>query len=327
MKRLSPLPGEFEIIRRYFAPLANHPGALGLRDDAAVLASRPGFDQVLTVDALIADVHFIADDPADLVARKALRVNLSDLAAMGAAPVGYLLVFAINDAVSEDWIDGFARGLAHDQAAFGVSLLGGDTVRMPGPVTISITAIGEVEADPADAMKRSGARPGDTIFVSGTIGDAALGLGVIRGAIAASPADGAYLAGRYRLPEPRLALGRRLRGIASAAMDVSDGLIADLAHLASASNCGATIELARVPLSLAARGLGDRYLSACVTGGDDYELLFTASPERAGAIADIARDMDLPLTAIGDTTSGTGVSVLDSDGNTVSFDRGGYRHF
>ncbi len=323
-----PLPGEFEIIRRYFAPLAVHPGALGLVDDAAVMAPRSGRNQVLTVDALVCGVHFLPDDPPDLIAKKALRVNLSDLAAMGAEPIGYLLVFAIAEWVSETWIAAFARGLAEDQAEFGISLLGGDTVRTPGPLTISITALGDVEADAASALRRSGARPGDRIYVSGTIGDAALGLRVLTGALAGlSPADAARLTARYRLPEPRVALGRKLRGLASAAMDVSDGLVADLGHICRASGCAATIELDAVPLSEAARAAGADCLIACVTGGDDYELMFTAPPGAEAEIRAVSRSLALPVTAIGQIAPGSGVTVIDRDGRAVAVGAGGYTHF
>ena len=322
------LPGEFELIRRYFAPLSGR-GSLSLTDDAAILQPRAGWSVVATVDTVISGVHFLAEDPPDLVARKALRVNLSDLAAMGAEPLGYLLVAAFPPQTEEAWVARFAQGLALDQAEFEIGLLGGDTAATPGPLSLTITALGQVEA--GRALLRSGASPGDRVYVSGTLGDGALGLKVARGAGAGLAASSrAFLLERYRLPRPRLQLGRHLVGIATAALDVSDGLAADLGHICATSKVGAAIEAARVPLSPAARALidaGEANLAEALTGGDDYELLFTAPAQAEPALARIAAELDLPLTRLGEIRAEPGLHVLDEGGRPIALGSGGYRHF
>ena len=221
-------PCEFDLIARYFAPLAaGEAGAFGLTDDAAVLTPSPGWATVTTADAMVAGVHFLPEDPPDLIARKLLRVNLSDLAAMGARPRAYLLTTAFPAAIDDAWLAAFTEGLAADQAEFGIHLLGGDTVSTPGPLTLSLMALGE--ARDGAVLRRSGAKPGDTVYVTGTIGDAALGLDSLRGHLSGlGPRQAEYLAGRYRLPQPRMACGPRLLGLAHAALDVSDGLVGDL---------------------------------------------------------------------------------------------------
>src|SRR4051795_6921746 len=221
------LPAEFSLIARHFRPLAG-PGARDLQDDAAVLAPPPGRELVLTCDAMVAGVHFLPDDPADLVGRKLLRVNLSDLAAKGAMPLGYLMTVSAPRATSDAWFAGFTAGLAQDQKEFGVVLLGGDTTSTPGPISLSLTIVGHVA--PGQAVHRSGAQAGDAIWVTGTIGDGALGLAAARGTLQ-DPSG--YLLSRYRLPQPRLGLA--VAGIASAGMDVSDGLVQDLGHLCRAA--------------------------------------------------------------------------------------------
>ncbi|MEI9886730.1 MAG: thiamine-phosphate kinase [Rhizomicrobium sp.] len=231
---------EFALIADLFAPLATSKGALGLTDDVALLSPRAGHELVLTTDAIIAGVDFFANDPPDSVARKALRVNLSDLAAKGADPIGYLLTLCLPKSTNEKWLRAFASGLAKDQKEFGLTLLGGDLSSTPGPLTISITAFA--------ACRRAGrscaAAPSWTnlVFVSGTIGDSGGGLAALKAKKRAP-----FLVDRYRVPQPRLALGRALRGIASAALDVSDGLIADLGHLADASKLHIVIDAARLP--------------------------------------------------------------------------------
>ena len=274
--------GEFEFIARRLRPLATTPGALALTDDAALLDPAAGRQLVLTKDAMVAGVHFLPDDPPGQIAQKLLRVNLSDLAAMGAAPLGYLLALARPKEISDAWLDEFCAGLAADNAAFGIALLGGDTVSTPGPLTLSLTAIGEVPT--GSALLRSGAGPGDDVWVSGTLGDAALGLKVLQGALDVTEPARTFLIERYRLPQPRLALGQALRGIASAAIDVSDGLVADLGHILETSGVGAALHADALPLSEAARDLpGAR--DAALAGGDDYELLFTAPSKRRAEIA------------------------------------------
>ena len=322
------LPREFELIQRYFVPLAG-PGALGLTDDAAVLEPRPGWSLVVTTDTVIAGVHFLAEDPPDLIARKALRVNLSDLAAMGAEPLGYLLVTALPASIDEGWMARFTEGLAQDQAEFAVTLLGGDTAATPGPLSLTITALGQVES--GRALLRSTARPGDRVYVSGTLGDGAFGLKVAKGGGTALPEPArAWLLDRYRLPRPRLALGRRLVDLASAALDVSDGLAADLGHICAASGVGAVVEAARLPLSPAARAFlaaGEGTVTEAATGGDDYELLFTAPAEAAPTLASIAVEVNLPLTQLGDIRAEPGLAVLDAHGRPLPLGAGGYRHF
>ncbi|MFD2234257.1 thiamine-phosphate kinase [Phaeospirillum tilakii] len=318
---------EFSLIADLFAPLTRgDPAARGLCDDAAFLPARPGWDTVLTVDAMVAGVHFLADDPPDLIARKLLRVNLSDLAAKGAAPVGALLAAAFPRDVTPDWLRAFAAGLGRDLAAFDLPLLGGDTVATPGPLTLSLTALGRVPA--GQGLERRGARPGDELWVSGSIGDGALGLRAARGQLPAlAAADVAFLADRYRLPQPRVALGPLLRGRAGAAMDISDGLVQDLGHLCRVSGVGARVEAARVPLSPPARRAlagGMVTLADLLCGGDDYELLFAAP---AGAVAALAAAGDPPLTRIGTIVAGAGVSVVDQQGVTLPLTRGGWRHF
>ncbi len=324
--------GEFELIARYFAPLAEAaPGAQGLLNDAAVFDPARADSLVLTLDTMVEGVHFLAEDPPGLIGRKLLRVNLSDLAAMGARPRGYLLATAFPKDLDEAWIAAFAAGLAEDQAVFGIALYGGDTVSTPGPLTLSLTAFGEVPQ--GRALSRAGARAGDLVYVSGTIGDGALGLRVLRGEYPAlSAAERAALAARYQLPEPRLALGEALaaQGLASAALDVSDGLVADLAHITQASGVAAEVEAGSVPLSPAARAAlssDPALLPGLLSGGDDYELLFSAAPERAGELADLAQGLDLPLAPIGRLVAGSGVRVLDQKGREIDLSEAGWRHF
>ena len=312
---------EFDRIARFFKPLAaDFPGALGLTDDAALISPGAGNEFVVTTDALVADVHFRAIDPPDLIARKALRVNLSDLAAMGAEPVCYTLATILPASADEAWLTAFVRGLAADQAEFGIALAGGDSVKTPGPATVSVTAIGRVGS--GRALRRSGAKPGDRVYVSGTIGDGSLGLAALGHRIE-DDAEGT-LVGRYLLPQPRLALGRALVGRASAALDVSDGLVADLGHIAETSAVRIVVQAERVPLSSAARAAlaaESRLIETVLTGGDDYELAF-ASPELLPeAIAGV------PVTCIGRVEAGSGVAVLDRQGRPVTLSAGGYRHF
>ena len=314
------LPAEFALIARHFRPLAG-PGALDLRDDAAVLTPPPNRELVLTCDAMVAGVHFLPDDPPDLVGRKLLRVNLSDLAAKGATPIGYLMTVSTPRDTSDAWFAGFAAGLQQDQAIFGVTLLGGDTTSTPGPISLSLTILGHVA--PGRAVKRAGARPGDAIWVTGTIGDGALGLAAARGHLTDSTG---HLLSRYRLPQPRVGLA--IAGIASAGMDVSDGLVQDLGHLCRASNVAAEIDATRVPLSEPARSAGAEWLATCLTGGDDYELLLAVPNDHEAALEEAARTAGINVTRIGNFHSGSpGVVVRGSDGRPMVLDRGGWSHF
>jgi thiamine-monophosphate kinase len=321
--------GEFERIATFFAPLAaGFPGALGLTDDAAILRPAEGAELVVTTDTIVAGVHYIGDEPPGLVAQKLLRVNLSDLAAKGARPVAYTLNIALPPELEDAWLERFCAGLAADQQRFGIALAGGDSVATPGPVTLTITAFGEIAA--GGMLRRSGARPGDRIYVSGTIGDGALGLKVLRGrlaGIAASQRDA--LVERYRLPQPRVACGARLVGIAHAAMDISDGLVADLGHIADMSGVAAVVEAASVPLSTAAAAaleIEPEMRDAVLGGGDDYELLYTAPPDAASSMAAPAAELGLPLTAIGRIEAGRGVRVVDAAGAEIALARAGYTH-
>lgn len=330
---------EFELIARYFAPLAAaEPGALGLTDDAAVLPLPAGRELVVTADMLVAGVHFRTDDPAESLGIKALAVNLSDLAAMGAEPRAYVLALALpagwTQAQRQDWLAGFTSGLAAMQRTFAIPLAGGDTVATPGPLAFSITAFGT--ASPAGTMRRSGARPGDVVWVSGTIGDGALGLQILDGRLQMDEtALTDALSARYRRPQPRLALGRRLAGLAHACADVSDGLVADLAHICRASAVAATIEVERIPLSAAATlaiGRQPSLIASVLGGGDDYELVFTAAEGDSPAVERCASAAGTPVRAIGRIvekirTDTPPVSVIAADGHPVDFTRAGWSHF
>jgi thiamine-monophosphate kinase len=329
------LPDEFELIARYFAPLARgFPGAYGLLDDVALIAPASGNELAVKTDVIVAGIDFLPDDPANLVARKALRVNLSDLAAKGATPRSYLLDLVLPNTVDESWIADFAAGLAHDQAEYGIHLIGGDMSSTSGPITIAVTAIGE--APIGRVVRRGGAQLGDTVFVTGTIGDAALGLSVLRAALPSlDAASAAFLVDRYRLPRPRVPLGPQLIGIATAALDVSDGLVADLRHICAVSRLSAVIEASSVPLSPAARVVIDddaERLATALTGGDDYEILFTAPPAAAARIGVLSRLFDTPIAPIGCMTALSGeaqpdVVVLDNMGRPLSFASEGWTHF
>jgi thiamine-monophosphate kinase len=327
----SPPPlDEFGLIRRCFAPLAaGAAGAEGLENDAARLALDAGEELIATKDLMVAGVHFPHEEEPALIARKLLRVNLSDLAAMGARPIGYLLGLALPRDTELAWLDAFAGGLGDDQKSFGLDLLGGDTVATDGPLTLSLTALGSVER--GAAFGRSGARPEDRLYVSGTIGDGVLGLRALRGELdGLDPAEQGGLIARYRLPEPRLGLGRALHGLASAVIDVSDGLVADLGHVCEASGVAAVIEAPRIPLSAGARaalGAGRATLGELITGGDDYELLFSVPEAGAGGVAAASRESGVAVARIGRIVSGGGVSVKSAEGTPIPLERPGYRHF
>ena len=322
---------EFESIARLFAPLAQGaPEALGLADDAALIPSRPGYELVITKDAMVEGVHFLRDDPPDLVARKLLRVNLSDLAAKGAVPYGYFLAVAWPPHWDADARAAFAAGLALDQAAFGVRLFGGDTVSTPGPMTASLTMLGWVEA--GTMVRRSGARPGQTLLVTGTIGDGGLGLRAARGELKGlDPADVAALTERYRVPQPRLALREALVAHAGAALDISDGLIADVIHMEEASGVAIQIDLDRLPLSSGARAWiatqadSVAALADLATAGDDYELAIACDVGASLPLAVAAAQAGVKLTPIGRVAEGQGTLVLHR-GTAVMMTRTGWVH-
>jgi thiamine-monophosphate kinase len=321
--------GEDSLIARYFTPLATDPGAFGLRDDAAIIKAL-GEDLVVNTDAIVEGVHYLPDDPPDTIARKALRVNLSDLAAKGAAPAGFVLTLALRT-VDESWLSAFARGLGEDAQGFGCPLLGGDTVSTPGPVMISITAWGRVPE--GRMVHRFGAKPGDRVMVTGTIGDASLGLAILKGELALADDSAArdMLIGRYRVPQPRTALAATVRDFASASMDVSDGLAGDLAKLCAASDVTADVELAKIPNSpaaakLLARGAAD--LAAMISGGDDFEILCTVPEDRCEAFVGEAQRCGVPVAELGIVVAGEGLPrFLDAQGRAISLARRSFSHF
>jgi thiamine-monophosphate kinase len=325
--------GEDRLIARHFKPIAGHPGALGLADDAAVLTPPRGHAMVVTADAIVGGVHFFAEDPPDAIAKKALRVNLSDLAAKGARPAGFLLTLALPKQFGDGWLKAFARGLSADAKAYDCPLLGGDTVYTPGPVTISITAFGTVPN--GTMVRRSGARAGDHLIVTGSIGDAALGLRLRKepGAAKRWQLDAAkqrHLAARYLLPEPRNALAEALRRNASSAMDVSDGLAGDLGKLCRASGVGAEIEVARVPLSRAARAAvaaERKLIETVLTGGDDFEVVATVPPRRLRGFRAAAKRAGVSVTEIGRVVAGRSARFLGPEGRPLRFARASFSHF
>lgn len=327
------LPDEFALIERLFGRLAG-PGALNLKDDAALLQPTSGFDLVLTKDAIAEGRHYLATDPPGDVARKLLRTNLSDLAAKGARPKGYLLACAWRDGTSLEWMEAFASGLAADQKFFDVVLLGGDTVRTDGPSVFSLTAIGEVPA--GKMVRRSGAQPGDDLYVTGTIGDGALGLKVALGEIgegsALSDADMDFLLKRYRVPEPPVEFGKNLSRVASAAIDISDGLVADLCHLCDCSDVSAVLLTDEIPLSDAtssAVSMTSDFRSSVLYGGDDYQVLFSAKAELREEVHLIAEETNTRLSRIGQISARGHETVLleNKNGEQVEALRLGFDHF
>ena len=305
---------EFGIIATYFAPLAGE-GAFGLKDDAALLPARPGQDLIITTDTVTEGVDFFAFDPSADIARKALRVNLSDLAAKGAVPAHYLLNLSLPHTITPDWLAGFADGLAQDQREFGNSLLGGDTGATDGPLSIAVTAFGFVPQ--GRMIRRNGAKVGDAVYVTGTIGDSGGGLAIFkREKHSLNDADRDTLIARYRVPQPPVAFAEQLRAIAHASVDISDGLIADLGHIASASGVHIAVIGERVPLSAPLRTLwGDEVLLRAVTAGDDYQIAFTAPPGLRG-----------PFSEIGVVEQGS-VATLLVRGKEFLIKKPGYRHF
>src|SRR5262245_18629550 len=329
-----PKSAEDRLIATYFRPFATHPGAFKLTDDAALLTPPPGHDLVLTADAVIGGVHFFPEDEADMVGKKALRVNLSDLAAKGAKPVGFLLTLALPKSVPPSWVELFARGLGDDAGQYECPLLGGDTVRTAGPVAVSITALGSL---PANTMvRRSGAKAGDVVMVTGTIGDAALGL-ALRDAVTAGrrwKLDNTHqheLMRRYLLPQPRNALDEPMRVRATAAMDVSDGLVGDLAKLCEVSGVSADIDVAQVPLSGAAASVVKAEPAAIekvLTGGDDYEIVCTVPVERLPSFRAAAEAARVPVAEIGRVTEAKmPPRFLARDGTPMQFNQTSFSHF
>ncbi|MFZ5691964.1 MAG: thiamine-phosphate kinase [Pseudomonadota bacterium] len=326
--------GEDRLIAKYFKPLATAPGALALSDDAAFLTPPDGHDLVLTTDAIVSGIHFLPDDPPETVARKALRVNLSDLAAKGAHPAGCLLTLAMPEGIGHGWLHPFASGLQSDCDLFSCPLYGGDTVRTDGPLWVSITAFGILPC--GTMVKRSGAKPGDVVIITGTVGDGALGLRLLQDPNhierwSLGDDEAAHLAGRYRVPQPRTAVADAVRTLASAAMDVSDGLAGDLAKLCEVSGVSARIEAARLPLSpAAAKALAAEpsLIEAIATGGDDYEILAAVPAGKVAAFHDQARAASIPVTEIGEIAEGSEPpQVIDANSKMLAFARSAFSHF
>ncbi|HEX4302401.1 MAG TPA: thiamine-phosphate kinase [Rhizomicrobium sp.] len=312
---------EFSLIAELFVPLATDKAALGLTDDVALLPPRAGQELAITTDAILEGVDFFAEDPPFTIAQKALRVNLSDLAAKGAKPFGYLLTLALPKRIDMKWLKAFARGLASDQKEFGITLLGGDLSATPGPLTISVTAFGHVPK--GKTILRRGAKLDDRVFVTGTIGDSGAGLASLKTGRRV-PA----LVARYRVPQPRVALGQMLRGIASASLDVSDGLLADLGHIADVSKVHIVVDAARVPLSPAVRKLwGAGAVLRAVTAGDDYEIAFTAPLGKRAQVLAAAKAAGTPVTEIGWVMKGRDVALMGADGRPIPVGKKGWEHF
>lgn len=325
---------EAEIIERYLRPLSSgFAGAFDLADDCAVLAPPPGEELLVTVDALAEGVHYFPEDHPEDIAWKALAVNVSDLAGKGARPLAYVMSLAFPEAPQTDWLARFAAGLAEAQERFGLALIGGDTDRRPGPTAVTITAFGTV---PVGAMvRRATGRDGDTLLVSGTLGDAALGLALDRQPSLATlwglnEAEARDLRLRRRRPQPRTGLREALLGLATAAIDISDGLAKDLAHLARASGVSAHVRIDALPLS----GAGRKALSAepqrigeIVAGGEDYEVLASVTPGQVSDFAAMAKTAGIPVTEIGGLASGSGVTLTRPDSSVLQIARAGYDHF
>ena len=308
---------EFDRIAAFFAPLAGEAG-LGLKDDAAVLTPPPGRQLVLTVDQMLEGVHFLTGDDPGMIARKLLRRNLSDLAAMGAVPLGYLLTTALPPNLPEGWLAAFAAGLAADQLQFGITLLGGDSSSSRADIGLSVTLLGHVA--PGQALRRNGARAGDEIWVTGTIGDAALGL---EARLGKRPDPTGFLTQRSLLPEPRVGLS--LEGIATAAIDISDGLMQDLGHVCRESGLSAVVQAALVPISPEAAAQGPEVLELRLTGGDDYELILAVPPEKTEALC--AACAGVKITKIGVFKAGEGVELYGDENIPLHLASSGWKHF
>lgn len=317
------MPSEFELIARHFTRPA-FGARLGVGDDAALLAPAAGMELAVSTDMLLVGRHFLPDDDPEKLGHKTLAVNLSDLSAMGARPRWALLALALPEA-DEGWLAAFSRGFFALAERFGVELVGGDTTR--GPLSLCVTVLGEVEA--GRALTRAGARPGDEIWVSGSLGGAALGLAHVQGVVRLTPAEATSCLERLRTPEPRVALGRALQGVASAVIDVSDGLLADLGHILECSGVAAELDFLCLPAhpAVAAR-LADPVARRCLlAGGDDYELCFTAPPDRAQAIEAVGRAAGVAVTRIGRVLAGAGLVLIGPDGLPLPSAERGYDHF
>lgn len=323
---------EFELIKTYFAPLTtSEAGAFNLTDDAAVLSLKQGSEFVITTDTIVDGVHFLKNTPPQAIAAKLLRVNLSDLASMGATPQSYTLSLALTNEISTSWLTAFTSSLAKEQKKYGITLVGGDTVLTPGPLTLTLTAIGTVQK--GKAVRRNSARVGDDIYVSGFIGDSALGLLAAKSKdLGISKSESSFLVDRYQYPRCRVELGLNLIEIINAAADVSDGLVADLRQICQHSGVSADISVSLVPVSSAAQSalnLDGRLFDLILAGGDDYELVFTAFPSVQDELIKISKKTGIKLTKIGEILPKTDdfVRILDCEGNLVFLKDSGFKHF
>lgn len=319
---------EFDIIAKYFQPLTNgcHE-SLSLKDDAAIIPCDTS-NLVITQDTIIESVHFLPQDTASDVAKKLLRVNLSDLAAMGATPLYYMLAMSLPKSIDEKWIEHFSASMQDDIKLFGGSLIGGDTTSHDGKITLTLTAIGKCPDN--KALKRSTAKTGDLIFVTGTIGDSFLGLQILKQELPTLSENEKFLSNRYKIPQPRLDISQSIIDIATSAADISDGLISDLEHICSASNVGATINIDAIPLSKAAKNIiskGAFNISQLATGGDDYELIFTANTQNSCRLKQISQDLNIKITEIGKITNESGVTTLNNQDSPINTGVSGYNHF
>ena len=321
---------EFSLIEKFFSDIGfsstrQFPHvALGVGDDCALLDLAANTSLAVSTDTFVSGVHFPAEAAAFDIARRCMAAAISDLAAMGAKPLGFTLALTL-PAIDESWLQQFSDGLRDSAAYYVIPLVGGDTTR--GPLSITLTVHGSVPQ--SRGLRRSGARPGDSIFVSGNLGDAAAALSLLQGQLSVSASDRDYFMARFYAPQARVVLGQTLQGVASAAIDISDGLLADLGHIARASRVAAVVELSRLPLSVAMQRLDDRQAveSFALTGGDDYELCFTARPDQHVHLAEFSELLDVKITEVGRILEGEGVSCIDSSGNTVPVAGSGYQHF
>ena len=325
-----PENSEFEVIRRLFRPLSRgESGAYELQDDGAAIDIPPDCDLVITKDMMSSGTHFFDDDPPETLGRKLLRVNLSDLAAMGAKPRAYTMGLALPKTLKRGWLENFAEGLARDQTEFDISLIGGDTIKVNNGFVLSLTAFGVVPS--GSAIRRSGARPGDDILVSGTVGDSMLGLSILREkALAFKGLDVNHLTTRYFLPEPRISLGQYLRGHANAVADISDGLVADLGHICRASRVGAKIDLRLIPLSKSLRiamKADKSIVSQAISAGDDYELLICVDPSLTSNVYEFAEKIGIRMSKIGKINISKDFEIVGLNSEIIELDSEGFTHF
>ena len=330
MEKPNLLPNEFELVRRYLKPLVlDHEAAACLKDDCAVFGVNSGQEIVISVDTLIADLHFFKNDPPKQIAQKILRVNLSDLASSGAKPKFYFLAMSLPSTIGIEWIEQFCLGLEADQAKFGISLLGGDTTSTPGPLSLTATVIGEVPK--GNAIRRGGASEDEDVYLTGVIGDAALALSLIKTkGLDTVSKNFSVLLDRYRLPQPRTVLAPDLRQIASACIDVSDGLAADLEHICKTSGIAADIKMSCLPISETARILlreDIKNWQTIINGGDDFELLFTAQPHFSKAIEKLSKEKKIRINCIGKTKRGSRIRFFDPKGKLFTVKKSGWQHF